>query len=113
MILSRKWLNEFVDCSAWSDHDFSEAMTLSGSKVETFTDLHKNIQNVVAGRIVEMVRHTNSDHMWVCQVDVGGDAPIQIVTGAQPIDYFDTFVSEWKRLGGDAIAQEVQEYFAQ
>ena len=83
MILSRKWLNEFVDCSAWTDHDFSEAMTLSGSKVETFTDLHKNIQNVVAGRIVEMVRHTNSDHMWVCQVDVGGDAPLQIVTGAQ------------------------------
>ena len=83
MILSRKWLNEFVDCSAWADHDFSEAMTLSGSKVETFTDLHKNIQNVVAGRIVEMVRHTNSDHMWVCQVDVGGDKPLQIVTGAQ------------------------------
>ena len=83
MILSRKWLNEFVDCSAWSDHDFSEAMTLSGSKVETFTDLHDSIRNVVAGRIVEMVRHTNSDHMWVCQVDVGGDAPIQIVTGAQ------------------------------
>ena len=83
MILSRKWLNEFVDCSAWSDHDFSEAMTLSGSKVETFTDLHDSIRNVVAGRIVEMVRHTNSDHMWVCQVDVRGDATIQIVTGAQ------------------------------
>ena len=83
MILSRKWLNEFVDCSAWSDHDFSEAMTLSGSKVETFTNLHDSIRNIVAGRIVEMVRHTNSDHMWVCQVDVGGDAPIQIVTGAQ------------------------------
>ena len=83
MILSRKWLNEFVDCSAWSDHDFSEAMTLSGSKVETFKNLHDSIRNIVAGRIVEMVRHTNSDHMWVCQVDVGGDAPIQIVTGAQ------------------------------
>ena len=40
-------------------------------------------------------------------------AYVAIVTGAQPIDYFDTFVSEWKRLGGDAIAQEVQEYFAQ
>ena len=61
MILSRKWLNEFVDCSAWADHDFSEAMTLSGSKVETFTDLHKNIQNVVAGRIVEMVRQPPAD----------------------------------------------------
>ena len=44
MILSRKWLNEFVDCSAWSDHDFSEAMTLSGSKVETFTNLHDSIR---------------------------------------------------------------------
>ena len=41
------------------------------------------------------------------------EAYVAIVTGAQPIDYFDTFVSEWKRLGGDAIAQEVQEYFAQ
>ena len=41
------------------------------------------------------------------------EAYVAIVTGAQPIDYFDTFASEWKRLGGDAIAQEVQEYFAQ
>ncbi|MBS1403296.1 MAG: phenylalanine--tRNA ligase subunit beta [Oscillospiraceae bacterium] len=83
MILSRKWLNEFVDCSATGDREFSEAMTLSGSKVETYENLHDGIQNVVAGRILEMVRHTNSDHMWVCQVDVGQDAPIQIVTGAQ------------------------------
>lgn len=46
-----------------------------------------------------------------CQNEL--EAYVAIVTGAQPIDYFDTFVSEWKRLGGDAIAQEVQEYFAQ
>lgn len=83
MILSRKWLNEFVDCSAIGDREFAEAMTLSGSKVETYENLHDGIQNVVAGKILEMVRHTNSDHMWVCQVDVGKDAPIQIVTGAQ------------------------------
>ena len=83
MILSRKWLNTFVDCAAVGDREFAEAMTLSGSKVETYEDLHDAIQNVVAGRIVKMTRHQNSDHMWVCQVDVGGDAPIQIVTGAQ------------------------------
>lgn len=83
MILSRKWLNAFVDCSATGDREFAEAMTLSGSKVETYEDLHDSIKNVVAGKILEMVRHTNSDHMWVCQVDVGRDAPIQIVTGAQ------------------------------
>ena len=83
MLLSRKWLNSFVDCSAVGDREFAEAMTLSGSKVETFEDLHEKLQNVVAGRILKMVRHENSDHMWVCEVDVGRDKPIQIVTGAQ------------------------------
>ena len=83
MLLSRKWLNSFVDCSAVGDREFAEAMTLSGSKVETFEDLHEKLQNVVAGRILKMVRHENSDHMWVCEVDVGREKPIQIVTGAQ------------------------------
>ena len=83
MLLSRKWLNTFVDCSGVGDREFAEAMTLSGSKVETYEDLHDKLKNVVAGRILKMVRHQNSDHMWVCEVDVGKDAPIQIVTGAQ------------------------------
>ncbi len=81
MNLSRKWLNEFVQIDA-SDRDFAEAMTLSGSKVETTEDLGAQIQNVVVGRVLSMERHPNSDHMWVCQVDVGKDAPVQIVTGA-------------------------------
>ena len=46
MKLSRKWLNEFVDCSAWADHDFSEAMTLSGSKVELTHDLGEEIDKI-------------------------------------------------------------------
>ena len=58
-------------------------MTLSGSKVETVTREGSEIKNVVVGKILEMVRHENSDHMWVCQIDVGQDKPIQIVTGAQ------------------------------
>ena len=58
-------------------------MTLSGSKVETIERPDENLKNVVVGKILEMKRHENSDHMWVCQVDVGGDKPIQIVTGAQ------------------------------
>ena len=83
MILSRKWLNEFVDCSQINDREFSEAMTISGSKVETFENLHDKIKNVVVGKIVKMVRHENSDHMWVCQVDIGQEELTQIVTGAQ------------------------------
>lgn len=83
MLLSRNWLNEFVDLHDIPDHDFSEAMTLSGSKVETWADPADEIKHVVVGRILEMVRHENSDHMWVCQIDVGQSAPVQIVTGAQ------------------------------
>ena len=81
MNLSRKWLSEFVAVDA-NDKEFAEAMTLSGSKVETTADLGAEISNVAVGRIEKMERHLDSDHMWVCQVDVGKDEPVQIVTGA-------------------------------
>ena len=81
MLLSRKWLSEFVTVDA-NDKDFSEAMTLSGSKVEVTEDLGAEISNVVVGRITSMERHPDSDHMWVCQLDVGQAEPVQIVTGA-------------------------------
>lgn len=85
MNLSRKWLNEFVDgvsVSDINDHEFSEAMTLSGSKVETFEDLGKEISNIVVGKVLSMAKHPNSDHMWLCMVDAGQAEPVQIVTGA-------------------------------
>ena len=81
MLLSRKWLSEFVTVDA-NDKDFAEAMTLSGSKVETTEDLGAEISNVVVGRITSMERHPDSDHMWVCQLDAGQAEPVQIVTGA-------------------------------
>ena len=84
MNLSRKWLNELATVDA-SDKEFDEAMTLSGSKVETWADQGSDIVNVVVGKVLSLQRHENSDHMWVCQVDVGRAAPIQIVTGAQNV----------------------------
>ena len=80
MLLSRKWLNEFVEIDA-KDRDFAEAMTLSGSKQEVTTDLSKELQNVTVGRIIGMKKHPDSDHMWVCQLDVEAET-VQIVTGA-------------------------------
>lgn len=85
MNLSRKWLTEFVDGVSVSDIDdreFSEAMTLSGSKVETYEDLGAEINNVLVGKILSMEKHPDSDHMWVCLIDVGQEEPVQIVTGA-------------------------------
>ena len=84
MKLSREWLNEFTPVSA-PDRDFAEAMTLSGSKVEITEVEGAEIENVVVGKVLSLIRHPNSDHMWICQVDIGGAAPIQIVTGAQNV----------------------------
>ena len=81
MNLSRKWLDEFVHVTV-NDKEFAEAMTLSGSKVELTHDLGAEISNVVVGRVLSMERHPNSDHMWICQVDVAQAQPVQIVTGA-------------------------------
>jgi len=83
MKLSRKWLSEFVDITA-SDKEFCDAMTLSGSKVETADRLDAEIRNVVVGRIEDIRRHPDSDHMFICQVDIGGEV-VQIVTGAQNV----------------------------
>ena len=86
MKLNRKWLNEdFVDLSHVSDKEFVETLTVFGQKVETYERMDAEIKNVVVGKVLSMVRHPNSDHMWICQVDVGQAEPVQIVTGAQNV----------------------------
>ena len=86
MKLNRKWINEeFVDLSAISDKEYVETMTVFGQKVETYERMDAEIKNVVVGKVISIERHTNSDHMWVCQVDVGAQEPVQIVTGAQNV----------------------------
>ena len=86
MKLNRKWLNEdFVDLSQVSDKEFVETLTVFGQKVETYERMDAEVKNVVVGKVLSMVRHPNSDHMWICQVDVGKEEPVQIVTGAQNV----------------------------
>ena len=86
MKLNRKWLHEeFVDLSRVSDREYVEKLTVFGQKVETWERMDAEIKNVVVGKVLEIVRHENSDHMWVCQIDVGEEEPVQIVTGAQNV----------------------------
>ncbi len=84
MKMPRKWLNEFVNLplEEVGDKAFAEAMSVSGSKVEVTEDLSMTIANVKVGRILSLEKHPNSDHMLVAKIDVGGEAPVQIVTGA-------------------------------
>ncbi len=86
MKLNRKWLNEeFVDLSHISDKEYVEKLTVFGQKVETYERMDAEIKNVKVGKVLSIVRHENSDHMWVCQIDVGEAEPVQIVTGAQNV----------------------------
>lgn len=86
MKLNRKWLHEdFVDLSHVSDKEYVEKLTVFGQKVETYERMDAEIKNVKVGKVLSIVRHENSDHMWVCQIDVGQEEPVQIVTGAQNV----------------------------
>ena len=86
MKLNRKWLHEeFVDLSHVSDKEYVETLTVFGQKVETYERMDAEIKNVKVGKVVSIVRHENSDHMWVCQIDVGEEESVQIVTGAQNV----------------------------
>ena len=86
MKLNRNWINEeFVDLSHVSDKEYVETLTVFGQKVETYERMDAEIKNVKVGKVVSMVRHPNSDHMFICQVDVGEEELVQIVTGAQNV----------------------------
>lgn len=84
MNLSMKWLSDYVKIEK-PIREYCYDMTMSGSKVEGYEIEGEEITNVVVGKILSVVPHENSDHLVVCQVEVGKDAPIQIVTGAQNV----------------------------
>lgn len=87
MNLSRNWLSDFVNTEGIDNHAYCDRMTATGSKVEGFTVLGEDIENVIVSKITHMERHPDSDHLWVCRVDAGETygRDIQIVTGAQNV----------------------------
>lgn len=85
MNLSMKWLNDYVKADM-PIKDYCHALTMAGQKVECYETEGAEISNVVVGKLISVVPHENSDHLVVCQVEVGKDAPIQIVTGASNVN---------------------------
>lgn len=85
MNLSLNWANDFVDLSGIDAKNYCDRLTATGSKVEGYEILGEDIENVVAGRVISLERHPDSDHLWVCQIDIGEAEPVQIVTGAQNV----------------------------
>lgn len=85
MKISYKWLNEFVDVHDFSPVEIGERMSRTGIEVEGVEQLGAVLKKVVVGYTVDVRPHEDSDHLSVCQVDVGEEEPIQIVCGAPNI----------------------------
>ncbi len=81
MKMPLRWAQSYAPFEA-SAQEFSDKMTMSGSKVETYFSEADAMSRVVTGRIDAIERHADSDHLWVCRVNVGSET-VQIVTGAQ------------------------------
>ena len=82
MNLPRKWLADFTDISDISTKEYCDRMTDTGSKVEGFESVADEIRGVLVGKILKIEKHPDADKLVVCQVDIGRDEPVQIVTAA-------------------------------
>lgn len=83
MLVSLNWLKEFVDIKM-TPFDFGEALTMSGTKVETLTVVSENVVNIFTGKITKIEPHPNADKLIVCTVDMGTDERV-IVTAAKNV----------------------------
>lgn len=84
MKLSNKWLNDYVEINV-SPKEYAERLTMSGSKVECYEEPYGEIDRVVVGKILSTEKHPDADKLTICQLDVGEEQPVQIVTGATNI----------------------------
>ena len=75
------WIKAYVPDLDVTPEEYTDAMTLTGTKVEGCERLDKNLERIVAGRIERIERHPDADKLIVCQVDIGNET-VQIVTGA-------------------------------
>lgn len=89
MLASLEWLKQYVDINI-STEELCDKITRVGLEVDTVTKLGQGLEGVVTGKVMEISRHPNSDHLWVCMMDYGqGGEPVQILTGAQNVHQYD------------------------
>ena len=89
MLASLEWLKQYVDINI-SVAELCDKITRVGLEVDTVTQLGKGLEGVITGKVMEIHRHPDSDHLWVCMLDYGqGGEPVQILTGAQNVHQYD------------------------
>ena len=101
MKLPLSWLKDYMNTDGIDDKTYAHKMTMSGSIVEGIENPAKEIKNVVTGKILKIEPHPDADKLVVCQVDLGEDEPVQIVTGAPELIYAD-YANSMKSLANQA-----------
>ncbi|MCI9622043.1 MAG: phenylalanine--tRNA ligase subunit beta [Lachnospiraceae bacterium] len=86
MDTSLSWIKAYVPDLDVTAQEYTDAMTLSGTKVEGYRALDADLEHIIIGQILKIERHPDADKLVVCQVDIGGEAPVQIVTGAPNVE---------------------------
>ncbi len=82
MKTSLKWIRALVEGLDASPQEYTDRMTLSGSKVEFFEQQDADLDKIVVGKIESIAPHPDADKLVICSVNAGTGTPIQIVTGA-------------------------------
>ena len=85
MNTSLSWIKAYVPDLDVTAQEYMDAMTLSGSKVEGFEKLDADLDKIVIGQITKIDKHPDADKLVVCQVNIGTNEEIQIVTGASNV----------------------------
>ena len=85
MKVSLNWIKDYTDFPS-EIREYTEAMTMSGTKVEGYELLADEITDIVAGKILSVEPHPDSDHLVICKVDAGQEKILQIVTGASNVN---------------------------
>ena len=83
MNTSLSWIKKYVPDLDVTAREYADGMTLSGTKVENYEELDRDLDKIVVGEILSCEPHPDSDHLHICMVNVGGaEDPLQIVCGA-------------------------------
>ena len=84
MDTSLSWIKAYVPGLDVTEQEYTDAMTLTGTKVEGFEELDADLDKIVVGQIEKIEKHPDADKLVVCQVNIGAEV-IQIVTGAKNV----------------------------
>ena len=90
MRTSLKWIESLVPGLDVTPQEYTDAMTMSGSKVEFYEEFDRDLDKIVVGRVEKIEKHPDSDHLVICQVDIGSERVMQksgLIKEAEHIDY--------------------------